>query len=68
MTKQLHEIYLDKIDILIDELADKVNIANVMMQYEDVKSKLGQLRNALNVEEFVKENHHAQVPKDTHSH
>lgn len=57
MSKQLHEIYLDKIQILLDELADNVNIDNVKMQYDDAKSVVNRLRNTLNVDEFVKEDH-----------
>ena len=52
-----HEKYTNKIKILLDELADNVNIAPVDMQYKDAKSAIKRLHHALNVDEFVKENH-----------
>ena len=63
-----HEKYTEKLFILLDELADNVNIAPVDMQYKDAKSAIKRLHNALNVDEFVKENHDGDNPRTAERH
>ena len=56
-----HEKYTKKINNLLDRLTDEVNIAPVDMQWKDAKSAIKRLHNALNVDEFVKENQDGEV-------